>query len=618
MSAFGLTILNLPIGGALSGAKSGRDRDQDRDAAEAFDATLAESARDAAAPETEKTRLVQIEAATETPARSPTTSEDKNGVASGASGDDLLRDLLNISSATKVITAVAAGTTPVTRGAVATGGKVSPALGQDGATDMTTALVRGAAVATDDKVCPAFGHDGAADATTALVRGAVATGAAMAQALAEAAGRDAQAIPTRLPDEAAASSAMAKRASSAIHAKDARRETAQSLPKDFVARDLATAVALPSATAAKDGTAASSHDDRKDTKSDDDAAAPPDVARAPALSPAAATPVPDLNLAATVASSVDPLLPNGEKVASGAHGATKDADRSARSATATGSSRADSTSAAQAAGDAATIHLAADSAADAASTPVHVVDLKSWHAPTAPDTSSAPGLVRQPATSAAAAHENSPSEAKPPEAKAPATSTPVAFSTASATTAFATVPTAAPSLNSAVASAPPGAAPFQQASGAGAASPTASPAAYRAGPRRDIEVTLEPKELGGLSVRMRSRGDRLEIAFVAEKGETARLIDDKSANLQSQLRDAGLGLGGVDIHVAEKPNVTLPSAAAGGGASFGTSQQGGRHEPGASSPRPQFTGRGKEGMRDDSSDRANDSRAPRGDRGLYL
>ena len=48
---------------------------------------------------------------------------------------------------------------------------------------------------------------------------------------------------------------------------------------------------------------------------------------------------------------------------------------------------------------------------------------------------------------------------------------------------------------------------------------------------------------------MKSAGDRLELAFVADRGETARLISDKSAALTSQLHDAGIGLGGIDISI---------------------------------------------------------------------
>ncbi len=50
----------------------------------------------------------------------------------------------------------------------------------------------------------------------------------------------------------------------------------------------------------------------------------------------------------------------------------------------------------------------------------------------------------------------------------------------------------------------------------------------------------------------------LELAFVADRGETARLISDKSAALTSQLHGAGIGLGGIDI-------TSAPSGQAGSG-----------------------------------------------------
>ncbi len=77
--------------------------------------------------------------------------------------------------------------------------------------------------------------------------------------------------------------------------------------------------------------------------------------------------------------------------------------------------------------------------------------------------------------------------------------------------------------------------------------------------RRDLEITLTPQDLGGLQVKLKSSGDRLELSFVADRGETARMISDKSAALESQLHDAGIGLGGVAIsssaagHVRRRP-----------------------------------------------------------------
>jgi flagellar hook-length control protein FliK len=133
-----------------------------------------------------------------------------------------------------------------------------------------------------------------------------------------------------------------------------------------------------------------------------------------------------------------------------------------------------------------------------------------------------------------------------------------------------------------------------------------------AAPRRDLEITLAPKELGGLEVRMKSAGDRLELAFVADRGETARLISDKSAALTSQLRDAGIGLGGIDI-----------SATSPGPGGSGDAPTGGRPpDPsgGDSNPAPQrqqTSGRDRQDRENETNDQTGDAR-PRGERGFYL
>ncbi len=134
-----------------------------------------------------------------------------------------------------------------------------------------------------------------------------------------------------------------------------------------------------------------------------------------------------------------------------------------------------------------------------------------------------------------------------------------------------------------------------------------------AAPRRDLEITLAPKELGGLEVRMKSAGDRLELAFVADRGETARLISDKSAALTSQLHDAGIGLGGIDI-----------SSAASGPGGSGDALSGGGKPPNSSSanshPAPQrqnSSGRDRQDRENETNDQTGDAR-PRGERGLYL
>jgi len=134
-----------------------------------------------------------------------------------------------------------------------------------------------------------------------------------------------------------------------------------------------------------------------------------------------------------------------------------------------------------------------------------------------------------------------------------------------------------------------------------------------AAPRKNLEITLSSRELGGLEVRMKSAGDRLELAFVADRGETARLISDKSAALTSQLHGAGIGLGGVEIS----------AATSGQGASGGAPTGGGRQpnpSGGDSNPAPQrqqTSGRDRQDG-DNEIDDQNGDAPSRGQRGFYL
>jgi flagellar hook-length control protein FliK len=157
-----------------------------------------------------------------------------------------------------------------------------------------------------------------------------------------------------------------------------------------------------------------------------------------------------------------------------------------------------------------------------------------------------------------------------------------------------------------------------------------APAPHAATPRRDLEVTLEPRDLGGLALRLKSVGDRLEIAFVADKGDTAQMIDDGSGTLASQLRVAGLGLGGVAISVETKPDVAAnpgadhadqASAARDYDASAGARDQGGgqgSREQEVAPRRQQSFGGGGQEQRDESTGNGDNARAGSGDRGFYL
>jgi flagellar hook-length control protein FliK len=147
-----------------------------------------------------------------------------------------------------------------------------------------------------------------------------------------------------------------------------------------------------------------------------------------------------------------------------------------------------------------------------------------------------------------------------------------------------------------------------------------APAPRAATLRRDLDVTLEPRDLGGLALRLKSVGDRLEIAFVADKGNTAQMIGDGSATLASQLRVAGLGLGGVAISVETKPDVAA-NRGADHGASAGAWNQGAGQGSGGQdmAPRRQYNfGGGGQEHRDESIGDGDNARARRGDRGFYL
>jgi flagellar hook-length control protein FliK len=156
---------------------------------------------------------------------------------------------------------------------------------------------------------------------------------------------------------------------------------------------------------------------------------------------------------------------------------------------------------------------------------------------------------------------------------------------------------------------------------AGAAYPAPAPRAATL--RRDLDVTLEPRDLGGLALRLKSVGDRLEIAFVADKGDTAQMIGDGSATLASQLRVAGLGLGGVAISVETKPDVAANPAGGHGTSAGGAPGAGQGSSQGSSgqdvAPRRQHNfGGGGQGHSDESTGDGDNARARRGDRGLYL
>jgi chemotaxis protein MotD len=246
-----------------------------------------------------------------------------------------------------------------------------------------------------------------------------------------------------------------------------------------------------------------------------------------------------------------------------------------------------------------------------ATTNVQVVDMKTWHAPVAEAASAAREISARTASATATAGTRNETRLGAPESVASPQVSPSAAGQSSFGTVAAPV---APIVENSAARAGTG-----TPAGASLAAPSAPAANISTAPRRDIEVTLQPNELGGVSLRMKSVGDRLELTIVAEKGDTARMIDERRTRLESQLRDAGLGSGGVDISVAVKPNGGIAAnAPAAGGSSSDISTGGGRADDQARPSRQAPPERNLETASDDSSEMARDAQRLRADRDLYL
>ncbi|MCW2316277.1 flagellar hook-length control protein FliK [Rhodoblastus acidophilus] len=168
-----------------------------------------------------------------------------------------------------------------------------------------------------------------------------------------------------------------------------------------------------------------------------------------------------------------------------------------------------------------------------------------------------------------------------------------------------------------------------EATGAAASARQDLPAAPAPTLRRDLEITMTPQDLGGLQVKLKSAGDRLELAFVADRGETARMISDKTAALETQLTGAGLGLGGVAISASAAGDMSGAQTGGQGGQgshtpsqAFGSAQgQNGGQSGGDSESTRQgrnSAGRERQDERNERGDVSRDARGPSGDRGLYL
>ena len=251
---------------------------------------------------------------------------------------------------------------------------------------------------------------------------------------------------------------------------------------------------------------------------------------------------------------------------------------------------------------------------EAGTTSVHVVSQQSWLPPVDPNFSGGAQSHQSPGKDSGSAPDE---KAQTVQGGEPV---PSFAQAASVNFAAASLPTSAPVSSAAQASASAASTQLRQ----------DMPSAPTPAVRRDLEITLAPQELGGLQVRLKSSGDRLELSFVADRGETARMISDRSAALESQLHHAGIGLGGVAISASAAGGMSgdaQSNAAQGGqgsqaqsaptsGSSSGAA--GGQGESKSTRQRQNSSGRQPQDAANEPSDVSREPRGSVGDRGLYL
>ena len=125
------------------------------------------------------------------------------------------------------------------------------------------------------------------------------------------------------------------------------------------------------------------------------------------------------------------------------------------------------------------------------------------------------------------------------------------------------------------------------------------------GPLRILTIQLRPDDLGTVIVRMRLRGDQLEMSLHASREETAALLRSDAAALDGLLRSAGyqpdlvtIGSGRIDVPASGD------AARAGAGTSF-AGQNGQRSDPGGAMA-------GQSGQRQRDAERHDSQREPNG------
>jgi hypothetical protein len=97
------------------------------------------------------------------------------------------------------------------------------------------------------------------------------------------------------------------------------------------------------------------------------------------------------------------------------------------------------------------------------------------------------------------------------------------------------------------------------------------------------------------------------------------MISDKSATLESQLHDAGLGLGGIDINAATRAEPGAPAILpASAGATANDAPANPRGNSQNAPQRQEFSDRGRQDQSHETGEKTGEPRVSSGHRGLYL
>jgi len=122
-----------------------------------------------------------------------------------------------------------------------------------------------------------------------------------------------------------------------------------------------------------------------------------------------------------------------------------------------------------------------------------------------------------------------------------------------------------------------------------ASAATASGAATRTAPIKELDVQLNPASLGNLTIEMRLSEGKLAITIKAAKSDTLKLIDGERGSISDKLASLNFTVESVTVKSADAPAASAPGTnasnsgmASNGGAQQNLSGQGGDAQSGGS------------------------------------